>query len=130
MDAQMPLALQAAELVVCRAGASTLSELALLGKPSILVPLPPEIGSSPQEANAAIFGQKQAAEVIRNEDLKPELLVKRVKYIIASTPVLHHMAEVVQSFAKPQATQDIVETVVQMARGTVKRTPKGEVISI
>ncbi len=130
MDAEMPLALQAAELVVCRAGASTLSELALLGKPSILVPLPPEIGSSPQEANAAAFGQKQAAEVIRNGDLKPELLVKRVKSIITSISVLQSMSEAVQSFAKPQATQEIVETVVQMAQGAGKSASKREVISI
>lgn len=130
MDAEMPLALQAAELVVCRAGASTLSELALLGKPSILVPLPPEIGSSPQEANAAAFGQKQAAEVIHDRDLKPELLVKRVQYIITSISVLQSMSEAVQRFAKPQATQDIVETVVQMGRGAGKSTPKREVISI
>ena len=116
MDAEMPLALQAAALVVCRAGASTLSELALLGKPSILVPLPPEIGSSPQEANAAIFGQKQAAEVIRDVDLKLEILVDRVKFFVTSITVLKNMSEAVQSFAKPQATQDIVETVVHMAR--------------
>src|SRR6266702_5947232 len=49
LDAQMPLALQASDLVVCRAGAATLSELAVLAKPGILVPLPPAIGGSPQE---------------------------------------------------------------------------------
>ena len=130
MEAEMPLALQAAELVICRAGASTLSELALLGKPAILVPLPPSIGSSPQEANAAMFGRKQAALVIRNGDLKPEILVKRVKYILTSSTVLQQMAEVVRNFAKPEATQAIVETVVQMAQGAVKRTPKREGISI
>src|SRR5579884_2598131 len=47
MDAEMPSALQAAELVLCRSGAATLSELAVLSKPSILVPLPPAIGGSP-----------------------------------------------------------------------------------
>lgn len=130
MDTEMPLALQAAELVVCRAGASTLSELALLGKPSILVPLPPEIGSSPQEANAAMFGRVQAAEVIRNADLKPEELISRVKETIMSTTRLQRMAEAVRDFAKPEATRDIVETVVQMARVAVPRTPKREVISI
>jgi UDP-N-acetylglucosamine--N-acetylmuramyl-(pentapeptide) pyrophosphoryl-undecaprenol N-acetylglucosamine transferase len=117
LEAEMPLALQAAELVVCRAGASTLSELALLGKPSILVPLPPEIGSSPQEANAAMFKKSQAAEVIRDEELKPELLVTRVKHIITSITVSQQMAERVRQFAKPEATRAIVETVVQMAQG-------------
>jgi UDP-N-acetylglucosamine--N-acetylmuramyl-(pentapeptide) pyrophosphoryl-undecaprenol N-acetylglucosamine transferase len=130
LDTEMPLALQAADLVVCRAGASTLSELALLGKPSVLIPLPAEIGSSPQEANAAAFAQKQAAEIIRNVDLKPEMLVLRVKDIITSPTRLQHMSKAVREFAKPEATKTIVETVVQMAQGAVTRTSKREVISI
>src|SRR5205085_2852433 len=56
LNEEMPAALQAAELVLCRSGAATLSELAVLSKPSILVPLPPAIGSSPQQANAGMFG--------------------------------------------------------------------------
>src|SRR5207245_5660553 len=71
LNEEMPLALQAADVVLCRSGASTLSELAVLGKPSVLVPLPPAIGSSPQEANAESFGHKAAAEVIKDgEDRK------------------------------------------------------------
>ena len=129
MDQEMPLALQAAELVICRAGAATLSELALLSKPSILVPLPPAIGASPQEANAYTFGQKQAAEVIRNADLKREVLVERVQSIITSSTRLETMAEAVRSFAKPEATQEIVETIIGIARGS-RNTPKHEVLSI
>ncbi|HZO75875.1 MAG TPA: undecaprenyldiphospho-muramoylpentapeptide beta-N-acetylglucosaminyltransferase [Ktedonobacteraceae bacterium] len=129
MDEEMPLALQAAELVICRSGASTLSELAVLGKPSILVPLPPAIGSSPQEANAATFGERQAAEVIRNTDLKPELLVERVKFIITSSTCLQTMVEAVKDFAKPEATQAIVATIVGIA-GLSMNTPKHEVRSI
>jgi UDP-N-acetylglucosamine--N-acetylmuramyl-(pentapeptide) pyrophosphoryl-undecaprenol N-acetylglucosamine transferase len=117
MDAEMPLALQAAELVMCRAGAATLSELAVLGKPSILVPLPPAIGASPQEANAAMFGRAQAAEVIRNDDLKPEVLLERVTNSFKSYVKLNAMAEAARGLAKPTATQDIVETIATMAKG-------------
>ena len=85
LNEEMPVALQAAELVLCRSGAATLSELAVLGKPSILVPLPPAIGSSPQEANADMFGRRGAAEVIKDTDLKPELLADRVESIFTST---------------------------------------------
>jgi UDP-N-acetylglucosamine--N-acetylmuramyl-(pentapeptide) pyrophosphoryl-undecaprenol N-acetylglucosamine transferase len=116
MSDEMPMALQAAELVICRAGAATLSELAVLGKPSILVPLPPGIGGSPQEINAKVFGSKQAAEVIHNADLKPEQLVERVKYITASPAYLRSMAEGTRSFAKPTATLDIVESIVSLAK--------------
>ena len=116
MDADMPVAYQAADLVVCRSGAATLSELAVLGKPSILVPLPPAIGSSPQEANADMFGRKQAAEVIRNADLKPQLLVERVVAILSSKAVLESMASAARSFARPNATQDIAAEIVKIAK--------------
>src|SRR5258708_37184124 len=78
LNAEMPAAIQAAELVLCRSGAATLSELAVLGNPSLLVPLPPAIGSSPQEANAEMFGRSAAAQVIRDADLEPQILVKHV----------------------------------------------------
>jgi UDP-N-acetylglucosamine--N-acetylmuramyl-(pentapeptide) pyrophosphoryl-undecaprenol N-acetylglucosamine transferase len=116
LNEDMPLALQAANLVLCRSGASTLSELAVLGKPSILVPLPPAIGSSPQEANAEMFERKAAAEVIKDQDLKPQVLVERVKDILSSSTRLEAMAEASRSFAKPQATQEIAAELVIIAR--------------
>jgi UDP-N-acetylglucosamine--N-acetylmuramyl-(pentapeptide) pyrophosphoryl-undecaprenol N-acetylglucosamine transferase len=116
LNEEMPLALQAADLVLCRSGASTLSELAVLSKPSILVPLPPAIGSSPQEANAEMFGRKAAAEVIRDGDLKPQVLAERVKFILSSSTRLEAMAEASRSFAKPQATQEITAELVKIAR--------------
>ncbi|GAC1344125.1 MAG: undecaprenyldiphospho-muramoylpentapeptide beta-N-acetylglucosaminyltransferase [Ktedonobacteraceae bacterium] len=124
MNEEMPAALQAAALVLCRSGAATLSELAVLGKPSILVPLPPAIGSSPQEANAAMFGRKAAAEVIRDADLKPEVLVERVKSILASNTLLTSMAEAAQSFAKPDATQEIAAEVIKIASKKLAKTQK------
>ena len=116
LDAEMPAALQASTLVLCRSGAATLSELAVLGKPSLLVPLPPAIGSSPQEANADMFGRKAAAEVIRDADMEPEKLVERVQAIIESQAHLQSMAEAALTFAKPEATREIAAEVVKMAQ--------------
>jgi UDP-N-acetylglucosamine--N-acetylmuramyl-(pentapeptide) pyrophosphoryl-undecaprenol N-acetylglucosamine transferase len=116
LNEEMPLALQAADLVLCRSGASTLSELAVLGKPSILVPLPPAIGSSPQEANAEMFERKAAAEVIKDHDLKSQELVERVKCILSSSTRLEAMAAATNSFAMPYATQEITEELVKIAR--------------
>jgi UDP-N-acetylglucosamine--N-acetylmuramyl-(pentapeptide) pyrophosphoryl-undecaprenol N-acetylglucosamine transferase len=117
MTAEMPAALQAADLVICRSGASTLSELALLGKPSLLVPLPPAIGNSPQEANAEMFERKQAALVIHDIALKPELLVNRILSMFASQASLQAMAEAARSFAVPDATQRIADEVIKIAKG-------------
>ncbi|HEX9132288.1 MAG TPA: undecaprenyldiphospho-muramoylpentapeptide beta-N-acetylglucosaminyltransferase [Ktedonobacteraceae bacterium] len=116
LNEEMPLALQAADLVLCRSGASTLSELAVLGKPSILVPLPPAIGSSPQEANAEMFKRKAAAEVIKDSDLKPQVLVEQVKRSLSSSTLLEAMAQAARSLAKPQATQEIAAEIVKIAR--------------
>jgi UDP-N-acetylglucosamine--N-acetylmuramyl-(pentapeptide) pyrophosphoryl-undecaprenol N-acetylglucosamine transferase len=118
LNEEMPLALQAADLVLCRSGASTLSELAALGKPSILVPLPPAIGSSPQEANAEMFGRKEAALVIKNSDLKPQMLVERVQSVLTSSTRIGKMAAAASSFAKLQATQEIAAEIVRIAKAT------------
>ncbi|HEY7418167.1 MAG TPA: UDP-N-acetylglucosamine--N-acetylmuramyl-(pentapeptide) pyrophosphoryl-undecaprenol N-acetylglucosamine transferase, partial [Ktedonobacteraceae bacterium] len=133
MSDEMPLALQAADLVVCRAGAATLSELAVLQKPSILVPLPPAIGRSPQEANAAMLERWQAAEMIANDTLDAPLLVERTRDIITQPEHMQQMQAAIHGLAKPMAAQDIVETIVHMARGSNsinKQAPEQKVLSI
>ncbi|QBD81191.1 undecaprenyldiphospho-muramoylpentapeptide beta-N-acetylglucosaminyltransferase [Ktedonosporobacter rubrisoli] len=116
LSAEMPLALQAAALVICRSGASTLSELATLARPSILVPLPTEIGASPQEGNAAMFKQRGAAIVILNDDLTPESLNAVLKPTITSAQRLQELATAAGKLAMPNAGQQIVETIVSMSR--------------
>lgn len=130
MSDEMPLALQAAEIVLCRAGAATLSELATLSKPSILVPLPPALGSSPQEINADTFAKAHAADVILNADLTLELLIDRVQYMINSPAQLLAMSNAVRDFARPQATQQIVETIVELAHKTSSRIPEHEGMNV
>ncbi len=116
LNEEMPLALRAADLVVCRSGASTLTELATLGKPSILVPLPPNIGSSPQEVNAAMFDRERAAIVIKNDDLMPEVLVEQALAAITSPTRLGEMARSANAFAKPSATQEIASELAGIAK--------------
>ena len=116
LDEEMPLAIRAADLVLCRSGASTLSELAVLGKPGLLVPLPPAIGGSPQEANAAMFERTGAGLVIKDADLEPKLLAERVKYIMTSAIRRTEMVGAVRGLARPEATQDIVAELIKIAR--------------
>jgi UDP-N-acetylglucosamine--N-acetylmuramyl-(pentapeptide) pyrophosphoryl-undecaprenol N-acetylglucosamine transferase len=130
MSDEMPLALQAASLALCRSGASTLSELAVLQKPAILVPLPPGFGGSPQEVNARMFEQHQAATLLLDSDLKPEILVERITSIINSAERLQTMAAAAGQLAKLQATQEIVDTIVKMAKNPVEKTSQHEVLSI
>ena len=64
----MPVAYTAADLVVCRAGASTLAELATLVKPAILIPYPLAVKNH-QEINARAYESSGAAKVIRDSEL-------------------------------------------------------------
>ncbi|HET8910273.1 MAG TPA: glycosyltransferase, partial [Ktedonobacteraceae bacterium] len=121
MDDEMALALQASSLVVCRAGAATLSELAILGKPCLLVPLPPAIGGSPQEVNAFMFARKQAAKVLKDGELTRPNLAKSIRSMLSSDEALRRMAEATLQLAKPHATEDIAAEVVRIAqRGRIK----------
>ncbi|GHO92853.1 undecaprenyldiphospho-muramoylpentapeptide beta-N- acetylglucosaminyltransferase [Reticulibacter mediterranei] len=130
MSDEMPLAMQAASLVLCRSGASTLSELAVLQKPAILVPLPPGFGGSPQEINARMFEQHQAATLLLDSDLKSETLVERINSIIDSPDRLQTMAKAAGQLAKLHATHEIVETIVKMAKNPVEKTSQHEVLNI
>jgi UDP-N-acetylglucosamine--N-acetylmuramyl-(pentapeptide) pyrophosphoryl-undecaprenol N-acetylglucosamine transferase len=116
LNEEMPAALQAADLVLCRSGASTLSELAVLSKPALLVPLPPAIGSSPQEVNAAMFARKQAGQVLKDAELEPRLLAEKIQYIMTSPALLASMAAAAGAIGKPQATEEIVAEVMKIAR--------------
>jgi UDP-N-acetylglucosamine--N-acetylmuramyl-(pentapeptide) pyrophosphoryl-undecaprenol N-acetylglucosamine transferase len=130
MSDEMPLAMQAASLVLCRSGASTLSELAALQKPAILVPLPPGFGGSPQEVNARMFEQHQAATLLLDSDLRAETLVERIYSIIDSPERLQTMVAAAGQLAKLQATREIVEAIVKMAKNPVEKTSQHEVLSI
>jgi len=121
MDAEMPAALQAADLVLCRSGAATLSELAVLSKPSILVPLPPALGGSPQEVNAEMFGKRQAAQVIRDDDLTPEILLNRVITVLSSRSLLESMAQAAGVLAKPEATREIALYIMTLAGAAAQK---------
>jgi UDP-N-acetylglucosamine--N-acetylmuramyl-(pentapeptide) pyrophosphoryl-undecaprenol N-acetylglucosamine transferase len=69
---EMEQAYAAADLVICRAGASSLAELARLGKPAILVPYP-HAAENHQEANARAFEQSGAAVVLHDNELSAKL---------------------------------------------------------
>jgi UDP-N-acetylglucosamine--N-acetylmuramyl-(pentapeptide) pyrophosphoryl-undecaprenol N-acetylglucosamine transferase len=79
---EMPHLLAAADVVVTRAGMGTLTELAALSKPSIVVPLP----GSHQWANARAFAQLGAIEVADQDALSPERLVERVFSLLDDAP--------------------------------------------
>jgi UDP-N-acetylglucosamine--N-acetylmuramyl-(pentapeptide) pyrophosphoryl-undecaprenol N-acetylglucosamine transferase len=81
---EMHRAYAAANLVICRSGASTLAELVAAGKPAVLVPLPTSAGGH-QSANARVFADAGAALYVEEKDIAPESLASMLDDLIFSS---------------------------------------------
>jgi len=107
----MPTACAAADFVVCRSGASTIAEITMMGKPSILVPFP-HATDNHQEQNALALKQAGAAIHIADKDLTGDLLVQTIRTLLADPAHLAAMARQARALAKPGAAESIVEQVL------------------
>jgi len=95
--------LRLADLVVTRAGMSFLTELSYLGKPTIIIPLP----DSPQEDNANIF--KAAAVVLKQKELTGEVLIKKIKDILADEKLRDDLSDKIKLVMKAKANENIMK---------------------
>jgi UDP-N-acetylglucosamine--N-acetylmuramyl-(pentapeptide) pyrophosphoryl-undecaprenol N-acetylglucosamine transferase len=110
----MPAKIAAANLVISRSGASTVSELAVIGRPSVLVPYPFALDHD-QAANAAALKAKGGAEVIAQSALSPEKLSKIIRTAMSEPDRLAGIAAAAKQTGKPEAAKilgDLVESVV------------------
>jgi UDP-N-acetylglucosamine--N-acetylmuramyl-(pentapeptide) pyrophosphoryl-undecaprenol N-acetylglucosamine transferase len=99
IGAELPDVMAAADLVVSRAGANTLAELAVLGRPSVLIPLSGKASRGDQLRNAEVFRKAGAAVVIPEEQATPELLARTVRELLADRPRLSAMQAAARSLA-------------------------------
>ena len=104
----------AADLVMCRSGASTLSELAYMGRPAILVPSP-NVAENHQEKNARVPEQAGGAEVILEKDMTPELLLERINALLSDEEKLKSMSEGFLSLGRSDAAERIADIVLELA---------------
>jgi UDP-N-acetylglucosamine--N-acetylmuramyl-(pentapeptide) pyrophosphoryl-undecaprenol N-acetylglucosamine transferase len=115
--------LQGAHLVIARAGASTVAELATIGRPSILVPLPGAIDDH-QRANAAALATPGGAILIDQATLTPAMLAHHLATHLASGETLARAAAAAATAGRPDAAArlaDLVETAI--ARRASKEIP-------
>ncbi|MBR0351943.1 MAG: undecaprenyldiphospho-muramoylpentapeptide beta-N-acetylglucosaminyltransferase [Oscillospiraceae bacterium] len=108
----LPLYLHAAGLVICRAGASTLAELAYLGKPAIIVPSP-NVVNNHQDKNARVFEAKGAAVVLREGTFSPEVLLDTIGSILSSPEKMEAMSSAMHSFCVPDSARIIADKVLE-----------------
>jgi len=103
----------AADLVICRAGATTLAELAACGKPAVLVPFPGATDDH-QRKNALVLAEAGAATLLDQRDLTGESLVAAISGLLADPDRLRAMAAAMKTFARPDAAARIVDRVIEL----------------
>jgi UDP-N-acetylglucosamine--N-acetylmuramyl-(pentapeptide) pyrophosphoryl-undecaprenol N-acetylglucosamine transferase len=101
-------ALAAADLVVSRAGATTLAELAQTGRPAILVPYP-HAAEDHQRINAERYAASGAAEIVPQRELTPEALADRIERLTASPSRLEKMGGAARESGRAGARQRIAD---------------------
>ncbi|MBW1718614.1 MAG: undecaprenyldiphospho-muramoylpentapeptide beta-N-acetylglucosaminyltransferase [Deltaproteobacteria bacterium] len=106
-----------ADLVICRAGASTLAELATMGKPSILIPYP-WATESHQDANARELSEAGAAKYFLEGEIGAIKLAGEIQSLLEDPQKLINMGENARKLEKPTAAAEMASTLIEMAGHT------------
>ena len=104
----------AADVVISRSGAITVSELAALGKPSILIPSP-NVVRNHQEQNAREFEKNSAAVVVTESELTDDLLYEKLTELLKDKDRLENMSHNLRKMARVDALEKIYELMIKMS---------------
>ncbi len=105
------LALAASDVVVSRAGANAMAELAILGKPAILIP-GAQLTGGQQISNAQVFSRAEAVRVLPQDKLTGKVLAAEVKRLLDSPVDMQRMGVAIGQFAKPNAAHELAVLVL------------------
>lgn len=111
---RMDLAYAAADFIISRSGALSVSELCLVGKPVIFIPSP-NVAEDHQTQNALAISTMEAALLIRESELDKEFERQFVE-LISSEERQKHLSENIKKLAKPNATKDIVDEIEKLLK--------------
>lgn len=107
-------ALMAADVIVSRAGSGAIAEIALFGKPSILIPLKGSARNH-QFFNALEYSRTGAAIVIEEDNLSPAIFFAQISKVVSDAAVRQRMSASALTFAKPHAARVIAQELVRIA---------------
>ena len=110
----MPQLMSAADLVMCRSGASTLAELEAMGKPALLIPSP-NVVHNHQESNARVLEQAGGARVLLERDATPERMLSELRDLLSDDQRLASMGEKMRSMTVDEPTDKITSLVLSLA---------------
>lgn len=110
----------AADVVIARAGMTTILELAALAKPTILIPNALLTGGH-QLKNAAVYADAEAVEIIEEASMNTELTA-RVSKLLANSTRQQQLGAALHMFARPNAAAEVAEMVISAQNATIKKT--------
>ena len=116
LNDKMSLAFSAADIIVSRAGATTLAEIARLRKPALLIPLP-ESAQDNQQYNAAAFERQGAARVLDSTNLGPHLFHRSLEELIKSPHLREQLRQKVGQLDHPEAAARVAALALTLATG-------------
>ncbi|MBQ8441201.1 MAG: undecaprenyldiphospho-muramoylpentapeptide beta-N-acetylglucosaminyltransferase [Clostridia bacterium] len=116
----MSLQMAAADLVICRAGAMTLSELALLKKACVLIPSP-HVAENHQYLNAKTLADEGGAILIEERDLESGILTEQARSILLDGAKLRSLEKNIESFADPEANKRVWEELLRLVNHHTKK---------
>lgn len=111
----MPTVMAAADLIICRAGAATISEVAASGTPCIMVPSP-NVTDNHQEKNARVLESHGAAIVLRESDCDGDVLYETARELLSDPTRCQAMTAAVHKLAVVDAAERIYQTVIELAK--------------
>ena len=111
---RMELAYAIADVVVARAGATTVAEIAVCGIPSLLIPYPYATGRH-QEANARVLQRAGAASMLLDDELDGSVVAERIRWLIDDGERLREMGERARAWASPDAAGKLADVVLEAA---------------
>jgi len=109
---KMTLSYKASDMVISRAGAATISEIALFGIPALLIPYP--WAGSHQRDNAAFVAREGGAVVLKESRLSPKKLQDEIFSIISDEGGMRRMVRNIRIFSKPDSTKDLADSVMEL----------------
>lgn len=107
--------MSASSLIITRAGSTTLFEIAKMGKPSIVIPIPEDI-SRDQRSNAYAYARSGGAVVLEESNLGPNLLIQEIGYIIGDPEKHRQMSEGARSFYIESAAERLANVLISIGR--------------
>lgn len=110
---RMDLAYAAADVIIARAGALTVSELCLAGTPSVLVPSP-NVAEDHQTKNAMALVSKQAAILVKDSEANDRMIQEALQ-ILTDTPLRSMLSHNIVTLGKPHASKDIAQQIIKCA---------------